>query len=116
MVRDFYRAHLFGASPELALKRLKSHSSYYDPEMLEALEDCMDDAEQTMEFEEKMVKIIDLRPRTITLSDVIAADKTERVLVKKGVVLTRSLIARIKNIAKIDGVRQPIHVGVEKRG
>ena len=114
VVRDFYREHLFGASPQMAFRRLKAHSSFYDPQVLSALQDFVDEPSPEEDLIEKMVKVVDLRPGMVTQTDVRSV-ANPRVLVKSGVVLTRSLVARIGNIAKLDGVTQPIRVGVPKQ-
>ena len=111
VVRDFYREHLFGASPQLAFRRLRAHSNSYDPDVLAALESSIEEPGASEKLEEKMVKVIDLRPGMITQSDICSVENG-RILIKSGVALTRSLIARIGNIAKLDGVSQPIRVGV----
>ena len=109
VVRDFYQQHTYGADPEMAFRRLKAYSSHYDPEVLEALRQIIKSPTLKNTFEQRLVKVIDLTEGMIPREDVVSVEHS-RVLVRAGVSLNRSVIARIKNVSRIDGVRQPIPV------
>lgn len=111
VVRDFYQQHTYGAEPEMAFRRLKAHSSHYDPEILQELGNLVKTPTLTTEFENKLVKVSELTAKMIPREDIVTVEHS-RVLVRAGVSLNRSVIARIRNVGQVDGVKQPIPVTV----
>ena len=96
-----------------ALQEMKKREGWYDPAVLNAAFLCFASGiEQTgiVERTEVLMPVKDLRVGQILLSDVVASNGT--LLIRAGNWISETILERVSNFAKINGVREPIHVEI----
>jgi hypothetical protein len=101
--RNIYR----GVGLRTAVSRFRTLGSH-EPVMLDALDAY---APSKTTFEQRWLRLRDLRPDMVLEKHVVSEDETLLIL-KQGTVLTETWIERLQNFAKVRGVREPVHVSV----
>ena len=109
---DFFEATEAGAGDEVAFSTLRSRRETYDPRVLDALEHVVGlmEADGGPKRELLTVPLKEILVGHILVSDVERPDG--RLLVSKGSVVTRPLLERIRNYARVVGIVEPITVEV----
>lgn len=105
VVLDFDILEAKGVSRDKAFKDLKERIGWYDPEILDALEEILQvtGTEQT-----KLVTVKDLDVNMILLDDVVSENGT--LLIAKGLGMNNLMLAGLKTFSKSARVREPIRV------
>ena len=93
---------------EVALQQMTTLPDQFEPAMLEALADY-EPPKLTSELGQAWVQ--ELRVSMVLAQDVLTKDG-KMTIIRKGVILTETLIARIRNFRKMRGVQEPIRVPV----
>ncbi len=94
-----------GVSEQSALKKLHQHTGKYDPEILRKLISL---CETEIHYEEKLIKLNELKPKMILAEDILST--TGLLLITKGQEATQSLIVRLQNVQNTTGVKEPISI------
>jgi response regulator RpfG family c-di-GMP phosphodiesterase len=112
---DFDTLEVRDLSGAEALEHMRQRSGWYDPSVLDALEQVVEDE---VDWEERPVRIRDLldvmpqpdflRETMIFAEDVMSQD--EAILLRKGQKITPSVLERLRNHAEHVGVREPIRI------
>lgn len=110
---DLVQVETEGIPRAKALEVLRKREAWYDPAILDAAFTCfasLPKLQQTMQRSVRSVALKDLRAGQILLSDVVTCNGA--LLITAGNHVSKTLLERIKNFAKLKGVREPIQVEV----
>jgi response regulator RpfG family c-di-GMP phosphodiesterase len=105
VVLDFDALESSGLPRAAALLQMKRRRGWYDPRVLEALEDVLGDEAR---FQVKEMAVQDLQLGMIVGQDVLSLKGV--LLIKKGQEITPALLERLRNFAKTVGILEPIRV------
>lgn len=100
-----------GVSRIVALEQLRNRNGWYDPKVLDAAYTCFaPQAKVTGSHAKPSIAIAlrDLRPCDILVSDVESKDGTP--FFCSGHIFTQASIERLFNLARIDGIKEPIYI------
>jgi response regulator RpfG family c-di-GMP phosphodiesterase len=99
-----------GLTRAKALEVMKQREGCYDPAVLDAAFLCFASSTQTRRVQRAACSLLarDLRVGQILLSDVLSGNGT--LLIKAGNWISETILERIVNFAKLNGVREPIQV------
>lgn len=100
-----------GTSKKEALARMKTREGWYDPKVLRALEMALGVKQR---YEVINVGVADLKGGMILGEDVTT--EQGKLLISKGQEVSQPLIERLKNVAEITRVKEPIRVFVPLAG
>lgn len=107
LVLDFDTLEAKGVSKLDALKRLKHKAEWYDPVILNALEEILG-IDKVVSFDVREVSFRDLSCDMVLGQDVTT--KNELLLVSKGQEVNMALLQRLKNFSISAGIKEPIRV------
>jgi response regulator RpfG family c-di-GMP phosphodiesterase len=113
VLMDLVQVEMGGISRAKALEVLKKRVGWYDPAVLDAAFLCFaPSARHTKSVERSVCSVAakDLRVGQILLSDVLM--RNGALLIKAGNWVSETILERIRNFAKLNGVREPIQVEV----
>ncbi len=113
VLMDLVLAEVGGISKARALEGLRRREGWYDPAVLDAAFLCFaPSATQAKSVQRTVCSIAarDLQVGQILLSDVLMGNGA--LLIKAGNWISETLLERIKNFAKLHGIREPIRVEV----
>jgi len=113
VLMDLVQAEIGGISRARALEALKKREGWYDPAVLDAAFLCFaSSARQAKSVERTVCSVAarDLKVGQILLSDVLMGNGA--LLIKAGNWISETLLERVKNFAKLHGIREPIQVEV----
>jgi CheY-like chemotaxis protein len=104
---DFYQLRNSGCLPYQAYQVLGEHSDWYEPRLLNALREVLDQ-ERGESYTQKTVNVLSLRPGML-LDESVVTDRGV-LLVVKGQEVTRSLIQRLSNFVEMGVVEDQFQV------
>jgi response regulator RpfG family c-di-GMP phosphodiesterase len=113
MLTDLAQVEIGGMSRAKALEVLKKRDGWYDPAVLDAAFLCFaSNARHSKSVQRSACSIAakDLHVGQILLSDVLMGNGT--LLIKAGNWISETILERIRNFAKLNGIREPIQVEV----
>jgi len=97
-----------GLSRKEALDRMESHDGWYDLRLLGKLRDSLDRTSEIARTVSRLVCLQDLRVGQVLRSDVHTRQGT--LLIPAGHVISDTILGRIRNFARVNGVKEPILV------
>jgi response regulator RpfG family c-di-GMP phosphodiesterase len=111
VLKDMTLAETDGMTRSNALEAMRKREGWYDPAVLDAA--CLCFAPElthygTEERADFFIAAKDLKVGQILLSDVLTGNGT--LLIKAGNFITVTILERIRNFSKLNGVCEPIHV------
>ncbi len=107
---DFDTLLSSGRSSIEAVRELKTRSGWYDPQLIEALQEAGVDQEDTA-LQQKLVRLSELDNHMILAQDIVT---TSGMLVTvKGQEVTPSLRQRLRNFSRKSPIREPIQVFIK---
>jgi len=111
VLTDLAQVESEGLSRAKALEALKKREAWYDPAVLDAAFLCFASPPQlnpNVERRPRSVTLKDLQVGQILLSDVVT--RGGALLITAGNWVSETILERIKNFAKLKGIREPIQV------
>ena len=105
VVLDFDALEARGLPRAAAMNHMRRRTGFYDPKVLEALEEVLGDEAR---FEVKELPLKELQLNMIIGEDVLSLKGV--LLTSKGQEITPALLERLRNFAKTVGVKEPIRV------
>jgi hypothetical protein len=113
---DYQLAIGAGVTPAVALTKLKSHRSTYDPEVISAIERGLVETKPGAQglLTRVACKLRDLRVGQRLAEPIVTLD--EMLIVQPGLVITDPILDRIRNFDNQIGLRQPIYVEDSRLG
>jgi response regulator RpfG family c-di-GMP phosphodiesterase len=100
-----------GVSRIVSLEQLRDRNGWYDPKILDAAYTCFAPQAKVSGSRAKpsiAIALRDLRPCDILVSDVESKDGTP--LFCSGHIFTQASIERLFNLARLDGIKEPIYI------
>jgi response regulator RpfG family c-di-GMP phosphodiesterase len=113
VLTDLVQVEMSGVSRAKALEVLKKRGGWYDPAILDAAFLCFASTARHSKSVTRTacyVTVKDLQVGQILLSDVLMDNGT--LLIKAGNWLSETILERIRNFARINGIQQPVQVEV----
>jgi response regulator RpfG family c-di-GMP phosphodiesterase len=102
---DFDTLVSAGSSQRAAVAALRERATWYDPQILDALEELIG---LEAEYQVKKLSVRELKPAMILADDVFTTK--DQLLISKGFELTVSIIKRLGHFAQSNHLREPICV------
>lgn len=109
VVLDLIDLETQGYSPRLALREMRRRESWYDPEVLYAAVELFShgvENEPELAPPATPMTLDELRPGLMLEQDL--STRTGRLLVRRGAILTETLLLRVKKFATLFGIHEPI--------